>query len=77
MPNTRKIDELYSVTIRSDKRRGGGWESEGEIFLTATCRDIDVTVRGEGRTMSSAEQRAFAEARRWCLTRREEPDEED
>lgn len=77
MPNTRRIDELYSVTVRSEKRRGGGWESEGEIFVTATCRDIGVTVRGEGRTMSSAEQRAFAEARRWSLTRRGDPDGED
>lgn len=77
MPHTRKIDDRHSVTIRSDQRRGGGWESEGDIFVTATCRDIGVTVRGDGRTMCSAEARAFAEARTWCLTRTEGPSEEE
>lgn len=69
MPHTRKIDDLHEVTIRSDRRRTGGWESRGDIFVSATQRDIGVTVRGEGRTMSAAEARAFADARRWCLTR--------
>jgi len=32
MPHTRKIDDRYSVTIRSDRRRTGGWESEGDVF---------------------------------------------
>ena len=78
MPCTRKVDDRHSVTIRSDRRRrGGGWESEGDIFVTATCRDIGVTVRGEGRTLPAAEARAFAEARTWSLTRREDPDEEE
>lgn len=76
MPHTREIDDRHSVTIRSDRRRTGGWESEGDIFITATCRDIGVTVRGEGRNMSSAEARAFAEARRWSLTRKKDRDEE-
>jgi hypothetical protein len=76
MPCTREIDDRHSVTIRSDKRRGVGWESEGDIFVTATCKDIGVTVRGEGRTMPSSEARAFAEARRWSLTRRKDRDEE-
>lgn len=75
MPNTRKIDGRHSVTIRSNKRRGGGWGSEGGIFVTATGKDVGLTVRGEGRTMSSAEQRAFAEARRWCLTRKKDREE--
>lgn len=74
MPNTRKVDDRHSVTIRSDHRRGGEWESDGDIFVTATGKDVGVTVHGEGRTMSSAETRAFAEARRWCLTRRPHPD---
>lgn len=74
MPHTRKIDDRYSVTIRSDRRRTGGWESEGDIFVTATCKDIGVTLTGEGRTMSSAEARAFAEARRWSLTQRRDRD---
>lgn len=77
MPHTRKVDDRHSVTIRSDHRRSGGWESQGDIFVTATCRDIGITVHGEGRTMTSAEARAFAEARRRCLTRREEPDEDE
>ena len=77
MPHTRQVDDRYSVTIRSDRRAGGGWESEGEIFLTATCRDIGVTVRGEGRTMTSAEARAFAEARRWSRTRNRQQDEKE
>lgn len=77
MPHTRQVDDRYSVTIRSDRRVGDGWESEGEIFLTATCRDIGVTVRGEGRTMTSAEARAFAEARRWSLTRNRQQDEKE
>jgi hypothetical protein len=77
MPSTRKIDDRHSVTIRSDRRPRGGWESKGDVFVTATCRDIGVTVRGEGRTMSSAEARAFAEARKWSLTQRSDrPDEE-
>ena len=76
MPHTRKIDDLHKVTIRSDKRRSGGWESQGDIFVTATGKDVGVTVHGEGRTMSSAEARAFAEARTWCLTRRRRPDED-
>jgi hypothetical protein len=75
MPHTRKIDDLHEVTIRSDRRRSGGWESRGDIFVTATGMDIGVTVHGEGRTMSSAESRAFADARTWCLTRRGNPDQ--
>lgn len=77
MPCTRKIDDRHSVTIRSDRRRGGGWESEGDLFVTATCRDIGVTVRGAGRTLPAAEARAFAAARTWSLTRRKDPDEEE
>lgn len=77
MPNTREIDDRFSVTIRSDKRRVGGWESEGDIFVTSSGKDIGVTVNGEGRTMTSAEQRAFAKARTWSLTRRFDRVEED
>jgi len=77
MPHTREVDDRHSVTIRSDQRRTGGWESQGDIFVTATCKDVGVTVRGEGRTMTSAEARAFAEARRWCLTRTVDPDEDE
>lgn len=77
MPHTRKIDDLHEVTIRSNRRRTGGWESRGDIFLSATQRDIGVAVHGEGRTMSSAEARAFTEARRWCLTRRSRPAEDE
>lgn len=69
MPCTRKLDERHSVTIRSDRRRSGGWESEGDIFVTATQKDIDVIVRGEGRTLPSAEARAFYEARKWSINR--------
>ena len=76
MPHTRKIDDLHEVTIRSDRRRTGGWESRGDIFVSATGNDVGVTVHGEGRTMTSAEARAFAEARTWCLTRREADEEE-
>ena len=75
MPHTRQVDDRHSVTIRSDRRPRGGWESQGDIFVTRTCRDIGVTVHGEGRTMCSAEARAFAEARRWSLTRRKNRDE--
>jgi hypothetical protein len=77
MPHTRKIDDLHDVTIRSDRRRSGGWEAEGDIFIIATQRHVGVTVRGEGRTMTAAEARAFAEARRWCLTRKRSPDGEE
>lgn len=76
MPNTRKLDDRLSVTIRSDRRRGSGWESEGDIFVTATGKDTGVSVHGEGRTMSSAEARAYAEARTWSLTRRFDPKED-
>ena len=58
MPHTRKIDDLHDVTIRSDRRRTGGWESRGDIFVSATGNDVGVTVHGEGRTMTSAEARA-------------------
>ena len=47
MPHTRKIDELHEVTIRSDRRRTGGWESRGDIFVSATGKDLGVTVHGE------------------------------
>lgn len=77
MPYTREIDDRHSVTIRPDKRRGGGWEAEGDIFVTSTGKDIGVTVNGEGRTMTSAEQRAFGKARTWSLTRRSDPVEEE
>lgn len=76
MPHTRRIDDVHEVTIRSDRRRAGGWESRGDIFLSATGRDLGVTVAGEGRTLSSAEARAFAEARRWSLTRKVADEEE-
>lgn len=76
MPHTRKIDDLHDVTIRSDRRRTGGWESRGDIFVRATQRDVGVTVHGEGRTMTSAEARAFAEARNWSLTRTAADEEE-
>lgn len=77
MPHTREVDDRHSVTIRSDRRPRGRWESEGDIFVTRTCKDIGVTVRGEGRTMSSAEARAFAEARTWSLTRSEHRNQEN
>ena len=77
MPSTQKVDDRHSVTIRSDRRRTGGWESDGDIFVTATCKDVGATVHGGGRTMSSAEARAFAQARRWCLTRRPRLDEDE
>lgn len=77
MPHTREVDDRHSVTIRSDQRRRGGWESQGDIFVTTTCKDVGVTVHGEGRTMTSAEARTFAEARRWCLTRKEDRDEDE
>ena len=76
MPNTRKLDDRHSVTIRSDRRRGRGWESEGDIVVTAARKDTGVTVHGEGRTMSSAEARAYAEARTWSLNRRFDPKED-
>lgn len=76
MPHTRKIDDLHEVTIRSDRRRTGGWESRGDIFLSATQREIGMTVHGAGQTMSSAEARAFAEARNWSLSRRHADEEE-
>lgn len=74
---TSKLDERYSVTIRSDKRRGGGWEAEGQVFAASTGRNIGVSVRGEGCTKSAADTRALAQARTWCLTRREDPDGEE
>ena len=77
MPHTRKVDDLHEVTIRSDKRRSGGWESQGDIFGSATGKYVGVTVHGAGRSMTSAEARAFAEARTWCLTRRGHPDEDE
>lgn len=77
MPHSRKIDDVHEVTIRSDRRRSGGWESRGDIVVSATGKEVGVTVHGEGRTMSSAEARAVAEARRWCLTRRQRPDEDE
>ena len=77
MPSTRKVDDRHSVTIRSVRRNDGGWESEGDIFVTLTGKDVGATVHAEGRTMTSAEARAFAEARRWCLTRRPRPREDE
>ena len=70
VPCTRKIDDRFDVTIRSDRRRSGGWEAEGTIFATATGKPVGPAVSGEGRTLPAAEQRAFAKARSWCLTQR-------
>jgi hypothetical protein len=70
MPCTRKIDDRYEVTIRSDPLRRGGWESEGDIYNSETREDVGVRVRGQGRTMPAAEDRAFGEARRWCFEHR-------
>jgi hypothetical protein len=69
MPCTVKLNDYYSVTISSDRERSGGWESEGEIFITATCRDIGVSVSGEGRTLPASERRALAQARERCPVR--------
>ena len=64
MPCTRKIDDRYSITIRSDRLpRGAGCESIGDVFVTKTCRDIGVVVSADGRTMTSAEERVFSRAR--------------
>lgn len=68
MPGTRKIDDRYNVTIRPERRRGGGWRAEGDIHVAATGKSVGPTVEGEGRTISVAEERAFAAARTWCLT---------
>lgn len=40
MPHTRKIDDFHEVTIRSDRRRTGGWESRGDIFVSATSATL-------------------------------------
>ena len=77
MPHTRKVDDRHSVTIRSDRRRGGGWESNGDIYVTATNEDAGPTVHGEGRTMTSAEERTFQEARRWCFDHRLDADDDE
>lgn len=63
MPCTLKIDDRYSVTIRSDRLpRDAGWESTGDIFVTKTCRDIGVVVWAEGSTMPIAEDRVYRRA---------------
>jgi|OM-RGC.v1.035157828 hypothetical protein len=64
MPFTTQIDDTHSVTIRSSCRHTKSWEAEGEIFVTSTCQDINVTVYGNGDTMAKAEQDALRNARR-------------
>lgn len=66
MPCSVQLDDHLSVTIRSDRGRRGGWEARGELYVTATCRDVGVSVSGEGRTLPAAEARALAAARRSC-----------
>ncbi len=69
MPHTRKIDATHEVTIRSDRARRGGWVSEGDIYISSQGTGVGASVEGTGRTMSSAERRAFEAARRWCADR--------
>lgn len=70
MPCTRVIDDRYSVSISSHPVRHGGWEAEGDVFVTTTQAATPITVRGEGRTLAAAEEQAVAEARRLCRERR-------
>ena len=70
MPFTMKLDDQFSVTISSDPLRRDGWEAVGQVYNTLGSCDTLVTVRGAGRTLPAAEDRALVEARRWCRERR-------
>jgi len=70
---TYKINDDYDVTISGPKKLVKGFEVEGTIFNRKTGKSTGINVRGEGRTISSAHDRARAQALQLCSLR---PDNE-
>jgi len=60
---TVDLDDRYAVTITYG-RGPKGHLAVGEIFERKTGKKTGIDVRGEGRTIGSAGNRAIADARR-------------
>lgn len=63
MPSTRDLDDEFDVTFRVESHVGSVWVVTGEVFAKPTGKPIGVEVEGEGRTLSAAEERAWAKVR--------------
>lgn len=63
MPSTRNIDDDFDVTFRVESHIGSTWVVTGEVFKRSSGKPIGVEVEGEGRTMSKAEERAWAKVK--------------
>jgi hypothetical protein len=64
VPFTDNSDEEYDITVRPGERQGAVWRAEAEVIDKQTNRSIG-TLDGEGRTRTSAEDRAARAARQW------------
>jgi hypothetical protein len=63
---TQRINDQYDVTMAGPRKLAKGYEVVGTIWNRQTQKSTKITVRGEGRTISSAQARAFAEATQKC-----------
>ncbi len=63
---TRRINDQYDLTMAGPRKVATGYEVDGTIWNSQTKKSMKITVRGEGRTISAAQDRAFAEAQQKC-----------
>lgn len=69
MPFTRDLNDHYGVTVQCIGRERSVYRASAQAFRRDTQGDVGGTQYGEGRTLSSAESRAFAAARANCPTK--------
>lgn len=66
MPYTRDINDYYSITVSPDGKNGEVHTASATIFRRDNQQRVAIEHRGEGRTLSKAEERAFGAARIAC-----------
>ena len=69
MPSTRPLDDEHEVVVRYDGKGGSLHRATAEIYPKGENRQMGPVFEGEGRTMTSAEDRALAAARSWFFNR--------
>lgn len=63
---TIKINDHYDVTLHGPRKLAKGYEVEGTIWNRETNQSTGIRVRGEGRTITAAQDRARAQAVQKC-----------
>lgn len=60
------LNDRYDVTLAGPRKTAKGYEVEGKIWDRKSGKATDIRVRGEGRTISSAQDRARQQSQERC-----------